>query len=62
MLTDGDFRAEECTSAEREAFASYLEGQISKIDLPVPDYEFLRERILRMYANPAINKGALRPV
>ncbi|MBR1652863.1 MAG: acyltransferase [Alloprevotella sp.] len=60
-LSGGSFRAATCSEAERAQFDAYLEGQLAKVDLPEPDYAFLRERILRMYANPAINHGALQP-
>ena len=47
------------TAAERDAFEKYIAGQIAKIhDLPNPDVAFLRERMLEMYANPAINQMA----
>ncbi len=45
------------TASDRDAFEKYLNGQLAKIhDLDNPDYRFLRERILEMYANPAINQ------
>ena len=37
------------------AFEAYLEKKISLINIPDKDIDFLRERILTMYANPAIN-------
>ena len=43
------------TPAEKEAFQTYLDGQLAKIDIPDPDWDFLKERILTMYANPLIN-------
>lgn len=43
------------TQAEKEAFQTYLDGQLAKIDIPDPDWDFLKERILTMYANPLIN-------
>lgn len=36
-------------------FNKYIESQLAKIDIPNKDNEFLRERILTMYANPARN-------
>ena len=36
-------------------FEKYISGQLEKIDLENKDEEFLRERILTMYANPARN-------
>lgn len=45
------------TAEEKDNFARYVDGQIAKIqDLPSPDYNFLREKILEMYANPLKNK------
>ena len=45
------------TEADRMAFEKYLKGQLAKInDLPNADTAFLRERMLEMYANPAINQ------
>lgn len=43
------------TAADKNFFDKYLEGQLAKVDLPNPDTAFLRERMLTMYANPAIN-------
>ena len=43
------------TAEEKARFEKYLEGQLGKIDIPGKDEEFLRMRILEMYANPAIN-------
>ena len=34
----------------------YLNGQLAKISLENPDYDFLRCKMLEMYANPLINK------
>ena len=45
------------TDADRATFEKYIDGQLAKIqDLPNPDMAYLRERILEMYANPAINQ------
>ncbi|HET9570831.1 MAG TPA: acyltransferase [Bacteroidales bacterium] len=41
---------------EKEQFASYLEKQLSKIDLEGKDETFLRKRMLEMYSNPLKNK------
>jgi len=41
--------------ADKKAFQIYLQGQIDKIDLPNKDEDFLRTKILEMYANPVIN-------
>lgn len=50
--------ADHYTSAERTAFEDYLAGRIALIDLPEKDEDYLRERLLTMYANPAINRQA----
>jgi len=44
------------TAEDKAVFDKYIAGQLAKIDLENKDEEFLRERILTMYANPAINK------
>jgi hypothetical protein len=33
-----------------------VEKQLNKIDIPNPDYPFLRHMIYTMYANPALNQ------
>ena len=49
------------TSDELAAFEKYIGGQLAKIaDLPNPDTAFLRDRMLEMYANPAINQMSLK--
>lgn len=40
---------------QKQNFMKYLEGQIQKIDIANKDIPFLEQRILEMYANPAIN-------
>lgn len=54
-LTGSD-SSDKYTAEDKAFFEKYLAGQIAKIDLPNKDEAFLRERILTMYANPAINK------
>ena len=44
------------TDADRTQFEHYLEGQLAKVTLENADHAFLRERMLTMYANPAINQ------
>jgi len=44
------------TATDEERFEKYLEGQLAKIDIPNKDEEYLRERMLTMYANPLRNK------
>ena len=36
-------------------FEKYIQQQIAKIDLPNKDIDFLKLKILQMYANPLIN-------
>ncbi|WP_334105540.1 1-acyl-sn-glycerol-3-phosphate acyltransferase [Leyella stercorea] len=48
--------AEHYTAENRQRFEAYLDAQLKKVQLPNPDWAFLRERILTMYANPAINQ------
>lgn len=48
--------ADRYTAEDRQCFEAYLDAQLKKIQLPNPDWAFLRERILTMYANPAINQ------
>ena len=45
------------TSEDEIRFEKYLEGQLAKVTLPNPDNDFLRERLLTMYANPVFNKS-----
>src|SRR5574344_76405 len=40
---------------DKSIFEKYLENQIAKIEIPDKDVVYLRERLLTMYANPAIN-------
>lgn len=43
------------TDKDRQTFDGYIQGQLNKIEVPNKDEAFLRERLLTMYANPAIN-------
>lgn len=56
MLHNSTECADKYTEAEAETFKKYLNERLSMIELPEPDEAYLRERILTMYANPAINK------
>ena len=47
--------ADRYSAEEKVQFEDYVTSQIAKIDLPNKDEAFLRERVLTMYANPAIN-------
>lgn len=46
------------TSDDKKRFDDYLSAQLAKITLPEKDEPFLRECMLKMYANPLINKLA----
>lgn len=43
------------THEEKQTFEKYLTAQLNKINIENKDENYLRERILIMYANPAIN-------
>lgn len=47
--------SENYTAEEKERFVNYLNGQIGKIDLENKDTDFLKTKILEMYANPLKN-------
>ena len=51
--------ARKYTSEQKSGFAEYLEGQLDKIDLPEissEEREWMKEKIVTMYANPLKNK------
>lgn len=52
---------QEYSDAEKLDFDKYLAFQIAKIDLDNKDEEFLRFKLLEMYANPLINKLGTYP-
>ena len=56
MLRGTTDHADRYTEADHKQFEAYLQGQMAKIELPNADTAFLRERMLEMYANPAINQ------
>lgn len=43
------------TEKDKQRFETYLTNQLAKIKIPNKDYQFLRERMLTMYANPYRN-------
>jgi hypothetical protein len=43
------------TEAEKQTFEAYVEQQLAKIRISNKDEDFLREKLLSMYANPLIN-------
>lgn len=55
-LLDGGVRTGLYTEEQKRMFLGYIDGQLAKIDIPGKDEDYLRERMLTMYANPARNK------
>ena len=43
------------TADDKQRFLAYLEQQLARIEIPDKDMDFLREKILLMYANPLKN-------
>lgn len=56
MLRGDNAQSKYYTPKEKQKFERYLDGQLKKITIPNPDWDYLRERILTMYANPLINQ------
>lgn len=56
MLEGGQRMAEHYTAEDKATFEKYLAAQLAKISIPNKDKAFLTERMLTMYANPALNK------
>jgi len=55
LLSGKPLHATHYTHKEKLAFEKYIKGRIALIDLPNRDEDFLRERLLTMYANPLRN-------
>ena len=60
LLEGGDRMASNYTPEDKATFENYLAAQLAKISIPDKDEAFLRERILTMYANPAVNQMKIR--
>ena len=56
MLEGGNRMAEHYTPEDKAKFEMYLAGQLDKIVIPNKDEAFLKDCMLKMYANPALNK------
>lgn len=56
LLQGGDAHASYYTAEERATFEQYINGQLQKIQLPNKDEDYLRTKMLEMYANPALNQ------
>ena len=59
IYSDNEF-ARDYSKSEKEQFEEYLDKQIRKIDLENKDRDFLRLKMLEMYANPLVNCMAAR--
>lgn len=57
-LDGGDRYADRYTAEDVCRFDTYIDGQLARIDLPDKDVDYLRERMLTMYANPVRNQAA----
>ncbi len=55
LLNDSQDFNSNYTEKEKNNFLSYLNHQIDKIKIPNKDEEFLRKKMILMYANPLIN-------
>lgn len=55
LLTQDSQYATHFTPQEKEAFEAYIAKQVQKIDLPNRDDDFVRQKMLQMYANPLFN-------
>lgn len=55
LLAGGNAHSSRYTAEDKARFEAYISGRLSKVDLPDKDEAFLRERLLTMYANPAVN-------
>lgn len=56
----GTDHSDKYTDSDKAVFDKYVKGQLQKIDLENKDEAYLHERILTMYANPAINQEKAR--
>lgn len=60
MLNGNSDNAGKYTAREKERFTKYLEGQLAKIQIDNKDEDFLRNKMILMYANPAKNQLAAK--
>jgi hypothetical protein len=60
LLEGNDKYATNYTAKDKAKFERYLQSRIDLIELPNKDVPFLRECILKMYANPLYNLEAAR--
>ncbi|MDD2550998.1 MAG: 1-acyl-sn-glycerol-3-phosphate acyltransferase [Dysgonamonadaceae bacterium] len=55
LIKDADKFTDKYTAEEKETFIAYVDKQIDKIDIQNKDTDFLKEKIIEMYANTLIN-------
>lgn len=59
LLHGDSAHADHYTAEDKTQFEAYLKGQLDKIEMEGKDDAYLREQMLKMYANPAINQMGL---
>lgn len=59
LLHGDSAHADHYTAEDKAQFEAYLKGQLDKIEKEGKDDAYLREQMLKMYANPAINQMGL---
>ena len=59
LLHGDSAHADHYTAEEKAQLEAYLKGQLDKIEMEGKDDAYLREQMLKMYANPAINQMGL---
>ena len=55
LLHNAEEFVEHYTAEDKKRFTSYIDGQLERITIPDKDVDFLREKLLLMYANPLTN-------
>lgn len=48
------------TEKDKLRFENYIERQLGRINMETPDWEFLRHKLLEMYANPLLNQLSIQ--
>lgn len=59
LLEGSDNFASHYTAEDKQRFVSYIDKQLQRITIPDKDTDFLREKMLQMYANPLKNQLAV---
>ena len=59
LLHGDSAHADHYTAEDKAQFEAYLKGQLDKIEMEGKEDAYLREQMLKMYANPAINQMGL---